>query len=124
MSLLRQGRYVLRVKETPLPARQQSRHPWLPPSRGPAAPSPADNGCGHDGERRLLNPSEALGGLCRESIVAVVENAIFRVQIAQLSGHSKTGFIFFLSRSRLLQYVSDNRMSNLFSVRKLQGYLV
>ena len=134
MSLLRQGRYVLRVKETPLPARQQialmcvyggetskiiarqqSRHPWLPPSRGPAAPSPADNGGGHVGVRWLLNrveqlllisissgrgsirrpANEALGGDCRGSIVAVVESAIFRFQIDQLPSHSKFRFIFF-----------------------------
>ena len=40
-------------------------------------------------------PSEALGGLCRGSIVAAVESAIFRVQIDQLPGHSRTRFIFF-----------------------------
>ena len=46
-------------------------------------------------------PSEALGGLCRGSIVAAVESAIFRVQIDQLPGHSRTRFIFFSNRSRL-----------------------
>ena len=43
----------------------------------------------------VVAPSEALGGLCRGSIVAVVESAIFRVQIDQLPGHSKSRFIFF-----------------------------
>ena len=40
-------------------------------------------------------PSEAKGGLCRGSIVGAVESAIFRVQIDQLPGHSRTRFIFF-----------------------------